>query len=164
MRSGVKGRARRSTSFAEPRLLATTLALGSLALGCIVEGEEPPRSPRPAQPLPSRLRVAVCEAVVAAARNGVRPSALEVALPVDGTEASVALRFEGAQLPEAHHCADLIPAAAMLPALPPPAARASTPLQAPTTAPTTAQPVRAEPEPYIPSYPARPSTPLDTRR
>lgn len=161
----MKARALRTTRLAEPRLLATTLALGSLAMGslamgCVVEGEEPARSPRPAQPLPSRLRMAVCEAVVAAAQNGVRPSSLEVALPVDGTEASVALRFEGAQLPEARHCADLIPAAAMLPAIPPPAARASTPPQAPTTA----QPGRAEPAPYIPSYPAHPSTPLDTRR
>lgn len=157
MRSGV--RPRRGSA-----RLASLLVLCAAAAGCIADVDEGARSPRAGHPLPSRLRLAVCEAIVAAAQNGVRPSALEVELPVDGTRASVALRFEGAQLPEARQCADLFPAAAMLPALPP---RAAT-LEA---APMSTAPARLAPsppvgalEPYIPPYPARTNDPLNTRR
>jgi hypothetical protein len=150
--------------------LATPLLLAALLAGCIVEVDERARSPRAEHALPSRLRVAVCEAVVAAAQNGVRPSSLEVELPIDGTRASVALRFEEAQLPQAPQCADVVPAAAMLPVLPSPtlvaaasAGQAAPPSGSPAAA-TDARPASAAPEPYIPTYPARPSAPLDTRR
>jgi hypothetical protein len=169
MRSGVRCLHARATRAAyTSACVATVLLLSASVAGCIAELDEGARAPRASLALPSRIRVAVCEAVVAAAQNGVRPSSLEVELPVDGTEGSVALRFEGSQLPQASQCADVVPAAAMLPVLPTPTGltTASVPPAAPATpaAPAAAQPSTGALEPYIPSYPTRTSDPLNTRR